>query len=93
MSPTTRAIFFFSWASRPRTRAGTPSADQDDARAAEHPVDGVHLLGAGDAGGDPPVAAHALEDPRGGAGLALDLAVGRALRAPAEDDQRGEAAA
>ena len=37
--------------------------DQHDARAAEHPVDGVELTVAGDAGGDPPVAAHALEHP------------------------------
>ena len=57
---------------------------------AEHPVHGVELGGAGDAGGDPPVAAHALEHPGGRARLALDLAVGRALGPAAEDDQRGE---
>ena len=51
-------------------------------------MDGVELRGARDAGGDPPVAAHALEHPGGRAGLTLDLAVGRALRAAAEHDQR-----
>ena len=72
--------------------AGHALGDEDDPGPAEHAVDGVQLLGAGDAGGDPPVTAHALEHPRGRSGLALDLAVGRALGPPAEDDERGQTA-
>ena len=65
-------------------------ADQDDAGLSDDAVDDVHRSRRGDVGGQPPVAAHAVDDRGGRAGLALDLAERGALRALAEHDERDQ---
>ena len=87
MSPATREIFFFSWAIRPADPVLGALGHQHDARAADQAVHHVELGRAGDALGQPPVALELLlQQPAGGAGLALGLAVHRGLRAAAEDE-------
>ncbi len=92
MSPTRRAVRFFSWASSGLTRAAEPSPTKITPGPADHAVHGVEVPGRGDARGDPPLAAQVVQRPRRRAGLALGLAVDRLLRAPAEDDERDQRA-
>jgi hypothetical protein len=53
-------------------------------------VDGVELGGARDALGDPPGAAHGVQRPSGGAGLAVGLGVHVVLHASSEDRHSGQ---
>jgi len=88
--PISRAVRFFSWASRFFVRCGAALGDQHHAGPADHPVHRVQLRRAGDALRDPPLAAHLVQPPSGRAGLPLGLPVHRPLHPPPEDEDGGE---
>src|SRR5690625_483125 len=72
--------------------AGNALADQDDARASDHTVQDVLVLGERDGGFDVPAALEHLQRTGRGPHLPVDLGVRGVLGALAEDDDRGQEA-